>query len=113
MELGEDMAFAIIPGELAPELAYGGTLSAEYAWSGEDWPYLSLAEIAQDVSGRELYVLGLANDQIGYILPGNDYMPMIYENSQSIEFVSLGENTGATIVEAFASVSGWSNTTDF
>lgn len=113
MELGEDMAFAIIPGELAPELAYGGTLSAEYAWSGEDWPYLSLAEIAQDVSGRELYVLGLANDQIGYILPGNDYMPMIYENSQSIEFVSLGENTGATIVEAFASVSGWSNQTNF
>ncbi|MBR2316207.1 MAG: hypothetical protein IKA56_06135 [Clostridia bacterium] len=103
MELGEDMAFAIIPGELAPELAYGGTLSAQYAWSGEEWAYPSLAEIVED-SGRELYVLGLANDQIGYILPGNDYMPMLYEESQSIEFVSLGENTAATIVNAFESV---------
>lgn len=103
MELGEDMAFAIIPGELAPELAYGGTLSAQYAWSGTEWTYPSLAEIVED-TGRELYVLGLANDQIGYILPGNDYMPMIYEESQSIEFVSLGENTAATIVKAFESV---------
>lgn len=103
MEIGEDMAFAMIPGELAPEIAYGGTLSAEYSWSGEDWPYLSLAEIVED-TGRDLYVFGLANDQIGYILPGNDYMPMIYEESKSIEFVSLGEDTAATIVEAFASV---------
>lgn len=103
MEIGEDMAFAIIPGELAPELAYGGTLSPAYSWSGKNWEYPSLAEIVED-TGRDLYVLGLANDQIGYILPGNDYMPMIYEGSQSIEFVSLGENTGAGIVKAFEKV---------
>ncbi len=103
MEMGDDIAFAIIPGELAPEIAYGGTLSSEYSWSGEDWTYSPLSDIISD-TGRELYVLGLANDQIGYIVPGNDYMPMIYEGSQSIEFVSLGENTAAGIVEAFASV---------
>lgn len=98
MEVGEDMAFAIIPGELAPELAYGGCLSAEYSWSGKDWEYPSL----QDITGeRDLYVLGLANDQIGYIVPDNDYMSMLHEDSKSIEFVSLGKNTASRIVEEF------------
>lgn len=98
MEMGEDMAFAIIPGELAPEIAYGGCLSAEYSWSGKDWEYPSL----QDITGeRDLYVLGLANDQVGYIVPDNDYMSMLHEDSKSIEFVSLGKSTASRIVEEF------------
>ena len=96
--MGEDMAFAIIPGELAPEIAYGGCLSAEYSWSGEDWKYPSLQDIAGE---RDLYVLGLANDQVGYIVPDNDYMSMLHEDSKSIEFVSLGKSTASRIVEEF------------
>lgn len=103
MELGEDMAFAVIPGELAPEIAYGGALTKEYSWSGKDWEYPSFEDIISD-TGRELYVLGLSNDQIAYIVPDNDYMPMIYDGSQSVEFVSLGKNTGSSIVNAFKSV---------
>ncbi len=101
MEIGEDIAFAIIPGELAPEIAYGGCLTAEYSWSGEDWAYPSL----QDITGnRELYILGLANDQVGYIVPDNDYMSMLHEDSKSIEFVSLGKNTASRIVEEYGNL---------
>ncbi|MBQ8504323.1 MAG: hypothetical protein IJ491_08640 [Clostridia bacterium] len=102
MEIGEDIAFAIIPGEIAAELVYGGTLKAEYAWSGEDFEWPSLQEIVTETAGdRELHVLGLANDQIGYIIPDNDYMPMLHEDSKSLEFVSLGETTASRIVAEF------------
>lgn len=98
MEIGDDMAFAIVPGELAPELAYGGCLTSEYSWSGKDWQYPSMQEITGD---RDLYVLGLANDQVGYIVPDNDYMSMLHGDSKSIEFVSLGKNTASKIVTEF------------
>ncbi len=99
MEIGEDLAFAIIPGELAPEIAYGGCLGADYSWSGEDWVYPSFQEIVTENAGdRELHVLGLANDQIGYIVPDNNYIAMLHEDSGSIEFVSLGETTASRIV---------------
>ncbi len=101
MELGNDLAYAIIPGELAPELAYGGCLTGDYAWSGEDWQYPSMQELVAD-SGRTLGIIGIANDQIGYIVPDNSYIPMLHESSNSIEFVSLGKNTASAIVEAFA-----------
>lgn len=99
MEIGENMAFAIVPGELAPELAYGGCLTKEFSWSGKDWEYPSMQEI---VGERDLYVLGLSNDQVGYIVPDNDYMSMLHSDSKSIEFVSLGKNTASKIIEEFA-----------
>lgn len=107
MEMGDDLAFAIIPGELAPEIAYGGYLTKEFSWSGEDFDYPSLQEIVTaSGSDRALHVIGLANDQIGYIVPDNDYMSMLHEDSKSIEFVSLGEHTASTIIKAFAQVVG-------
>ena len=105
MEMGDNLAFAIIPGEIAPELAYGGCLGADYSWSGEDWQYPSMQEIVTaSGSDRDLHVLGLANDQIGYIVPDNDYMSMLHEDSKSIEFVSLGKNTASHIITTFEDV---------
>lgn len=102
MELGNDLAFAIIPGELAPEIAYGGCFNADKSWSGKDWTYPSLQEIVSATgSKRTLKVLDLANDQVGYIVPDNNYMPMIAPESGSIEFVSLGSKTASTIVTEF------------
>ena len=107
MEMGDDLAFAIVPGELAPELAYGGCLTAEYSWSGEDWQYPSMQEIVTaSGSDRTLHVIGLANDQVGYIVPDNDYMSMIHEDSKSIEFVSLGKTTASTLIKSFEDIVG-------
>ena len=101
MELGTDLAVALIPGELEASIAFGGGLTAEDAWRGEDWQYDSIQKMVGD---RELLVFGLCNDQVGYIVPTNDYMPMLWEDSKSIEFVSLGSQTAITYIEALASL---------
>ncbi len=107
MEMGDNLAFAIVPGELAPELAYGGCLGADYSWSGKDWKYPSMQEIVTaSGSDRELHVIGLANDQIGYIVPDNNYISMIHEDSKSIEFVSLGKYTASTLIKEFKALVG-------
>lgn len=63
----------LIPGELFPELAYGGYLTAEESSIGappETNP-APLCEIAQD---ENLLIFGLANGEIGYILAPNNYL---------------------------------------
>ncbi len=105
MEIGEDLSFAIVPGELAPEIAYGGYLEGDYAWSGKNFECPSFQDIVtENAEGRTLHVLGLANDQIGYIVPDNDYMPMLHEDSKSLEFVSLGDSTASKIIADFSSL---------
>ncbi len=96
MEIGTDLAVVLVPGELEASIAFGGGLTKEDAWRGEDWKYDSIQTLVGD---RELLVFGLCNDQIGYIVPTNDYMPMLWEDSKSIEFVSLGSQTAITYMD--------------
>ncbi len=102
MEMGTDIAVALIPGELEASIAFGNGLGKDDAWRGEDWKYDSMQKIVGE--DRELLVFGLCNDQMGYIVPTNDYMPMLWEDSKSIEFVSLGSQTAITIIEEFISL---------
>lgn len=96
LELGRDIAVAIVPGELEPTLAYGGSFTKDDSWRGTDFNYPTF----QDVVGkdRELIVFGLSNDQIGYILADNDYRSMFLENE---EIVSTGSLAGSKTAEAF------------
>ncbi|MBP3330413.1 MAG: hypothetical protein J6L89_06220 [Clostridia bacterium] len=96
MEIGTDLAVALVPGELEASIAFGGGLTKDEAWRGEDWKYDSIQTLVGD---RELLVFGLCNDQVGYIVPTNDYMPMLWEDSKSIEFVSLGSQTAITYMD--------------
>ena len=98
MELGTDLAVALVPGEIEASIAYGGGLDKDTSWTGTDWTYDSMQKTVGD---RELLVFGLCNDQVGYIVPTNDYMPMLWEDSKSIEFVSLGSQTAITYITAF------------
>lgn len=101
MELGNDLALAFVPGELAAELAYGGTLPASQSWSGEDWTYPTMQS---QVGERQLLILGIMNDQVGYIIPGNDYMALLYGQNKSLELVALGKNTAAELSDAFGAL---------
>lgn len=92
-EFGDKLAVAIIPGELAPEIAFGGADTAAESWTGTDWNYASFEE----ASGKELIVFGITNDQIGYILNENSWHSYLTENE---EIVSTGPKAGATITEA-------------
>lgn len=67
----DNLALALIPGEIFPELVYGG----EYgdAGIGTENPE-PLVQIAQDYGVKELVIIGLANDEIGYIVPPTDFL---------------------------------------
>ena len=71
IEIG-DVHILTVPGELFPELQLGGYLSEEEAsMGGPEGNPLPLRELAKD---ENLIVFGLGNDELGYILPPNDYM---------------------------------------
>lgn len=93
LELGNRLCAVMVPGEIAPELIYGGCLPAEKAWSHTDWP---LAPVSAAVPDRHMLVLGLTNDQAGYILPDNDVRCIIANVNE--EVVSPGGRAGSTVV---------------
>lgn len=71
MELGDKQAgIFMIPGELSPELESGNFLSANESANGTDADYKPLCEMS-DCSHQ--FVIGLCNDEIGYIIPENDF----------------------------------------
>lgn len=62
----------LIPCELFPELAYGGYLEAENSATGFSSSVnpTPLAEMA----GGDIIFVGLANDELGYVIPPNDFL---------------------------------------
>lgn len=72
MELGsKQIGVYMIPGELCPELESGNFLSAEEAANGVEADYKVLSEMSDC---EHTFVLGLCNDEIGYIIPENDFL---------------------------------------
>lgn len=100
LEIGTNLAVALIPGELEPAIAYGGYLDAENSWKGEEFNYPSLQEIVG--TDKELLVFGLMNDQIGYILEDNDYSSIL--SGVNEEIVATGDLAGSTTIDAFQSL---------
>lgn len=108
-ELGKHLAIGIMPGELDPEIAFGGTRTAAESWNGTDWKYPPFNEVVG--SERKLIMFGLTNDQIGYIVPDNDYahaFASLFEdligggaNKHYEEMISLGKGTAPGIAQAF------------
>lgn len=100
-ELGSELAFAMIPGELAPELVVGGAYGEGESYRRKPWDYPALKDMV--AGGRWLTVIGLCNDSIGYIIPDNDFgsifAPLHYE-----EAVSAGKSVASSIVTAFDSL---------
>ena len=94
--LGNELSIAMVPGEMMPELAIGGTYPDWASYTGKSWDKPSVKEIL----GTEIAVAGLCNDFIGYIVPDNDYgsifAPLHYE-----EAVSAGTKTASEIISAF------------
>lgn len=95
LELGKDFAVAIAPGELAPEIAFGGATTAEDSWQGKDWDY---APIKDKTDRKTTLVFGITNDQMGYILTDNSWHSFLCENE---EIVATGSVAGSTFTSAF------------
>lgn len=96
-EFGTNLAVALMPGELAPEIAFGGAMAAddEYNWTGDAWDFEPMNEAC---GNKEFIVFGLTNDQVGYILTDNNYHSYFTENE---EIVSTGKNAGSIITDNY------------
>jgi len=92
--------FLTTPGEIYPEIIYGGIETPE----GQDFkldpqetpPLFSL------MKGRYKFILGLANDEIGYIIPKSEWdteAPYIYGSKEQLygEINSIGAETAPII----------------
>ncbi len=62
----------LLPGELFPELAYGGYLNAGESATGKP-ESANPPPLIETVGDKNLMIIGLANDEIGYIIPPNDF----------------------------------------
>jgi hypothetical protein len=70
LTMGE-LQIALVPGELFPELFYGGYLGPEEAAH----PDIEPEPVIKDYMKGEInLVFGMANDEIGYIVPVNDFI---------------------------------------
>lgn len=101
VEMGKHLRFALIPGEFAPEMLVGGTLTAAESCVGADWPFPPMKKMLAE--GTDLIIIGLCNDLIGYILPDNDYGCFLEEGRYE-EAVSIGPQAGSTVVSGFRDI---------
>ncbi len=104
----DSLKLLLLPCEIFPELVYGGFLSPDESASGcggEINPPL-----LKDLVGDDVVIVGLANDELGYVLPPNDFMlhpdkPYLdiprdrHDRRHYEETNSLGPETAATIAE--------------
>lgn len=111
-EFGKNIKVAMMPGEISPELIYGGvTLDAENAFSGTDFNGKSCAETLDLAEDDVLLCFGLCNDEIGYILNDNDYCMIFFDDMQPFgdhyqETIAFSRNSGSLLMKGFEELVG-------
>lgn len=95
LELGNEIGVVLLPGEIAPEIIWGGVVGADKSWTNETWDYAPMSETAKV---NKLICFGLNNDQIGYVLADNDIHSMFTENE---EINASSTTSGSTLTKAF------------
>jgi hypothetical protein len=104
LRVGE-LEIAAVPGEIYPELVLGGV--EDPAVPGADFPDAPVEPaIYKQLSGPYRLIIGLANDEIGYIIPKRQWdekPPYCYDRKtpQYGEVNSLGPDTAPVLCEAF------------
>jgi neutral/alkaline ceramidase-like enzyme len=104
------LQLACVPGELYPELFIGGIQDpqdpgADLQGAAREAPLRSM------MSGRYRFVLGLCNDELGYIIPRSEWdlePPFAYglTEAQYGEMNSTGPDTAPTLLDAFRGILG-------
>lgn len=113
LELGEkEIGMFLIPGELFPELFNGEFLSDKESGNETKARYNILSEQG---NAKHKFVVGLCNDELGYIIPDNDFfldskMPYIekgkdrFDRDHYEETNSTGPETARTLLEAIEKI---------
>jgi hypothetical protein len=104
-----DASIACIPGEIYPEIVNGGIEKAE----GGDFPVepVEVPPIRKFMPGKVKFVFGLANDEIGYIIPKSEWdrePPYLYGAKKPVygEINSVGPDTAAILHTALRQLCG-------
>ena len=103
VEIGKNIKIIEAPGEVLPELVYGGFYSADEAYNGTEYPYKEIATCFDE--DDEVLVFGLCNDAVGYIVPDNDYSSSNEEGHYE-ETVSTGSKSATAFSKAFFELLG-------
>ena len=98
IEIGKTIKILEVPGEVLPEIVYGGFFSAEESYNGTEYPYAALNTHFE--SNDDILVFGLCNDAVGYIVPDNDYSASNEEGHYE-ETVSTGSASATALSKAF------------
>ncbi len=107
-QIGDNIHIALMPGEISPELIYGGgTLLAENSFSGCDFPASPVCDTLNTGEDDVLLCFGLANDEIGYILNDNDYCLLFFDDVEPFgdhyqESIAFSRTSGSALMNAFA-----------
>ncbi|MCL2301420.1 MAG: hypothetical protein FWC27_14855 [Firmicutes bacterium] len=110
----ESVDVLVVPGELSPEIAFGGFFDKTLASTGKDYPRPAIfaALRGYEFASRRQIVFGLANNFIGYIIPENDFythfwFPYLNIGTDKLgrghyeETVSAGPKTAQLLSEGF------------
>lgn len=100
IEFGNEVAFALFPAELYPEVFWDDEITNGTNWDGTQWPYDSFANA---VDGVDIYCVSLANDAMGYVLTDNNFAFMGHIIGEEIadEVLSVGKHTGSFLAEEY------------
>ena len=100
LEFGNEIALALFPGELYPEVFWDDEITGGANWDGTQWPYDSLSTA---VDGVTAYPVSLTNDAIGYVLTDNNFafMGHIIGDGIADETLSVGKHIGSYLVTEY------------
>ena len=100
IEFGNEIALALFPGELYPEVFWDDEITGGANWDGTQWPYDDLSEA---VEGIKTYAVSLTNDAIGYVLTDNNFAFMGHIIGEGIadETLSVGKHIGSYLVTEY------------
>jgi hypothetical protein len=98
-----DASIACIPGEIYPELVNGGVERAPGADFGVD--PVEVPPIRAMMPGKIKFIFGLANDEVGYLIPKSEWdekPPYLYGSPTPLygEINSLGPDAAAAVHDA-------------
>ena len=100
IEFGNDIALALFPGELYPEVFWDDEITGGANWDGTEWQFDTLSTA---VDGVTTYAVSLTNDAIGYVLTDNNFafMGHIIGDGIADETLSVGKHIGSYLVTEY------------
>ena len=120
--LGNDVVMLMLPGEVSPALVWGTSerytgedrWEGEGSWTGEAWGYKTIAAAAQEKlgAGKRILSMGLANDELGYVMPDTDTAinfltkTFIDGRSSNEELMGASQHVGSALVKGFGELFG-------